>query len=94
MTLFEILTRSIPYSNNSDVVATLQILQGKVPSVPFEFQNHPLFSLLEKCWKLDPKQRSSSSELLKQIENLESNYNQSSKIQFIFCSYLKIRNVF
>ncbi|KAF9642913.1 kinase-like protein [Thelephora ganbajun] len=65
MVMIEVFTGAVPFSENSSLVATLSITQGKRPSRP----THPTFTenlwkLMQRCWDHDPHSRPEVSEAL------------------------------
>jgi len=75
MTVLELLTRQIPYAHiTNDVQVILAILGGTLPNEPIIGNSDPdaelkhyMWSSCRKCWALDPKERPSMRELLKDM---------------------------
>ncbi len=73
--LQELLTRQIPYAHiTNDVQVILAILGGTLPNEPIIGNSDPdaelkhyMWSSCRKCWALDPKERPSMRELLKDM---------------------------
>ena len=68
--LFEILTREIPYANNSSVAAlppvsvAIQVSNGLRPSSPTLDLNTPLAQLMQRCWANEPQDRPTAVKIL------------------------------
>jgi serine/threonine protein kinase len=64
MTIYEILTRKVPFENQTkpDVIIGLMI-RGKKPTIPSEFKDHPLVAVITLAWQQDPQQRPTALEL-------------------------------
>jgi hypothetical protein len=68
MTLFEILTRKIPFDNKRRLDAiSMQIMTGKRPMIPLEFKDHPLLTVITMVWHQDPQQRPTAEELMAKL---------------------------
>ncbi|EUC56484.1 tyrosine kinase family catalytic domain protein [Rhizoctonia solani AG-3 Rhs1AP] len=77
MTIFEVMTGSIPYNDTTEPIALTRILQGIVPERPVEYipngnkQADSLWLLLTNyCWLHEPKERVSAADLYHQIQNI------------------------
>jgi serine/threonine protein kinase len=65
MTLYEILTRKLPFDTERDAYAIpMRIVNGKRPAIPMEFQNHPLVAVIALAWQQDPQQRLTAEKLM------------------------------
>ncbi|CEL56339.1 hypothetical protein RSOLAG1IB_11910 [Rhizoctonia solani AG-1 IB] len=75
MTILEVLTGSIPYSDTNEAEALSRVTQGRVPERPLEQvpkgskQADAIWLLLvQNCWALEPKDRISAVDLHYQIK--------------------------
>jgi len=63
MSVFKVLTGSIPYSGCSDTHALERIQAGEKPQRPSDGIADPVWKFLEKCWSMDPTKRPSTAEV-------------------------------
>jgi serine/threonine protein kinase len=68
ITLYEILTRVIPFDYERDINAIpILIRDGERPEFPQDLKNHPLVTVITSAWQPDPQQRPMASELLDKL---------------------------
>lgn len=75
MTCLEIMTEKLPFSHlGLDGGAIFEVYKGKRPARPAEnpVGSDVLWTLAERCWKSDPNERPSASDVLKHLQNLPS----------------------
>mmetsp|Transcript_25541 Transcript_25541/g.41518 ORF Transcript_25541/g.41518 Transcript_25541/m.41518 type:complete len:765 (-) Transcript_25541:1453-3747(-) len=77
--MWEIITREVPFKNMSQIEAAGSVaIEGKRPPFPEGIPSYIKF-MIEKCWTESPKDRMSTEEVIKTLEELENNLSQESR---------------
>jgi serine/threonine protein kinase len=82
MTIYEILTRKIPFEeeDESDPFNIAFIIKsGDRPEIPTSLQSNPLVSIINETWKQNPNERPTANEILNKLDLLVEKMSPSSK---------------
>jgi len=74
MTILEIYTGKPPFhEKKNDSAVIFMVIEGKRPDLPIDItKRNTLKQLVEQCWKQEPSERPTSTEVLKQLNNMST----------------------